>query len=170
MAAVYLAHDKELDRSVALKVLGEHLASNASFRNRFLREARLAAALVHPNVVQVYDIGEVEGKPFIVMEYVAGETLAAELRGRGRLDPEEVVRAAIRVGGGLEAARAAGLVHRDVRPESRTRANDGSAKVADFGIARAADAAALTERGAVLGTAACSAPEQARGDGVAAAA
>jgi eukaryotic-like serine/threonine-protein kinase len=170
MAAVYLAHDEELNRPVALKVLAEHLASDASFRTRFLREARLAAGLVHRNVVQVYDIGEDEGKPFIVMEYVGGETLAAELRRRGRLDSLEVVRTAIQVCAGLEAAHAGGHVHRDVKPHNLIRASDGTVKLADFGIARAADGTALTEHGAVLGTAAYIAPEQARGGRVTAAA
>jgi serine/threonine protein kinase len=170
MATVYLAHDSELERSVALKLLAEHLTGDASLRKRFLREARLAAGLVHRNVVQVYDIGEDEGRPFIVMEYVEGETLAAEVRRRGRLDPSEVVSAAIQACAGLEAAHAAGLVHRDVKPENLIRGRDGTVKVADFGIARAAAGTMLTEHGAVLGTAAYIAPEQARGERVTAAA
>lgn len=170
MATVYLAHDTMLDRPVVLKVLAEHLADDPEFRGRFLREARLAARLVHPNIVQVYDVGEDERGPFIVMEYVDGETLADELRRRGRLPPSEVVAIGVQLCSALAAAHAAQLVHRDIKPQNILRTADGKVKLADFGIARSLEGTRHTEVGTVLGTAVYLAPEQARGDEVTAAA
>jgi serine/threonine protein kinase len=171
MASVYLAHDSELDRPVAIKVLADNLASDPTFRERFLREARMAARLSHPNIVQVYDAGEDDGRPFIVMEYVEGSTLADELREHGRLAPERVVDLALQVCGGLEHAHAAGLIHRDVKPGNLLCRGDGAVKIADFGIARAAETTTdLTQLGTVLGTAAYLSPEQAAGEPVTAAA
>ena len=170
MATVYLAHDRELGRLVALKLLAENLAADAQYRARFLREARLAAGLAHLNVVQVYDVGEDERGLFIVLEYVEGETLAATLRRCGRLPPEEAVRIGIQVCAGLEQAHAAGLVHRDIKPQNILLSRDGTAKISDFGIARRLDGTGLTEHGAVLGSASYLAPEQARGEPVSAAA
>jgi eukaryotic-like serine/threonine-protein kinase len=166
MATVYLAHDSVLDRPVALKVLAEQLADDEDFRERFLREARLAAKFVHPNVVQVYDVGEDERGPYIVMEYVEGDTLADELRRRGRLPPDEVVAIGIQLCAALEAAHEAGLVHRDIKPQNILRRPSGQVKIADFGIARSLAATSHTELGTVLGTAAYLAPEQARGEQV----
>jgi serine/threonine protein kinase len=167
MASVYLAHDAELDRPVAVKLLAESLAGNTDFRKRFLREARLAARLSHPNVVAVYDAGEADGgRPYIVMEYVDGTTL----EDRGPLPPAEAVELARQACHGLAHAHAAGLVHRDVKPHNLLLRTDGTLKVADFGIARAAEATALTQVGTVLGTAAYLAPEQAAGEEVTAAA
>jgi serine/threonine protein kinase len=163
MGTVYLAHDLELDRPVAVKLLAERLAGDDAFRRRFLREARVAARLSHPNVVAVYDAGETEeGLPYIVMEYVAGATL----EGRGPLPPPEAVGLALQACHGLAHAHEHGLVHRDVKPHNLLLRSDGTLKVADFGIARAAEATALTEVGAVLGTAAYLAPEQAAGGAV----
>ena len=170
MASVYLARDGELERPVAVKVLAEHLADQAAFRDRFLREARLAAQLSHPNIVQVFDVGEEEGTPFIVMECVEGSTLADELRTRGPLEPDEVVDLALQICGGLEHAHAAGLVHRDIKPQNLLLRPDGTVKIADFGIARAAETTRLTQMGSVLGTAAYLAPEQALGEEVTASA
>jgi eukaryotic-like serine/threonine-protein kinase len=170
MATVYLARDTELDRPVALKLLAEHLAGDAAFRSRLLREARLAARLSHPNVVGVYDVGEAEGRPYIVMEYVEGRTLADLLRERGPLRPAEGAALARQASRGLAHAHAAGLVHRDVKPQNLLLGGDGTLKVADFGIARAAETTALTQVGTVLGTAAYLAPEQAAGEEVTAAA
>ena len=170
MASVYLARDKELDRPVAVKVLAEHLADQPTFHDRFLREARLAAQLSHPNIVQVFDVGEEDGSLFIVMECVEGSTLADELKERGRLDPDEVVDLALQICGGLEHAHAAGLVHRDIKPQNLLLRPDGTVKIADFGIARAAETTRLTQIGSVLGTAAYLAPEQALGEEVTAAA
>ena len=170
MATVFLARDRALDRQVALKLLAEHFAADEAFRDRFMREARLAAKLVHPNVVQVYDVGEDERGPFIVMEYVEGDTLADELHRRGRLPAAEVVSVGIQLCSALEAAHARGLVHRDIKPQNVIRRPDGQVKLADFGIARSLAATAHTEIGTVLGTAAYLAPEQARGEPVTAAA
>src|SRR5689334_17683203 len=167
MATVYLAQDEELHRPVAVKVLAENLAGDAALRERFLREARLAARLSHPNVVSVYDAGETEdGLPYIVMEYVPGTTLA-EL---GRVPPHEGVELVLQACRGLAHAHAAGLVHRDVKPQNLLLRDDGTVKVADFGIARAAETTALTQIGTVLGTAAYLSPEQALGEEVTAAA
>jgi len=171
MASVYRAHDGELDRPVAIKILADNLASDPNFRERFLREARMAARLSHPNIVQVYDAGEDDGRPYIVMEYVEGPTLADELRDHGRLAPELVVDLALQICGGLEHAHAAGLIHRDVKPGNLLCRGDGAVKIADFGIARAAETTTdLTQLGTVLGTAAYLSPEQAAGKPVTAAA
>lgn len=167
MATVYLGRDSELDRPVAVKVLAENLAGDAAFRERFLREARLAARLSHPNVVSVYDAGEdADGRPYIVMECVDGNTLADVLRERGRLPADEAVGLALQACRGLAHAHAAGLVHRDVKPQNLLLRKDGTLKIADFGIARAAETTALTQVGTVLGTAAYLSPEQALGEEV----
>jgi eukaryotic-like serine/threonine-protein kinase len=166
MALVYRAHDEELDRPVAIKVLADNLAADEAFRRRFLREARLAASLAHPNVVRVYDSGEADGRPFIIMEYVEGETLADVLSRRGRLSPTEAVELALQVCSGLEHAHRAGLVHRDIKPQNLLIRGDGTVKIVDFGIARSAQGTRLTETGSVLGTAAYLAPEQALGEEV----
>jgi eukaryotic-like serine/threonine-protein kinase len=171
MATVFLARDEELDRPVAVKLLAENLADDAAFRKRFLREARLAARLSHPNVVSVYDAGATEdARPYIVMEYVEGVTLADLLRERGRLPATEAVGLAVQACHGLAHAHAAGLVHRDVKPQNLLLRPDGTLKVADFGIARAAETTALTQAGTVLGTAAYLSPEQAAGEEVTSAA
>jgi len=170
MATVYLARDDELERPVAVKVLAGHLADDPSFRDRFVREAKLAAQLSHPNVVQIYDAGEDDGTPYIVMEYVEGRSLDDELDLEQRLDPARVVDLAVQVCGGLEHAHGAGLVHRDIKPGNLLLRDDGTVKIADFGIARAAETTRLTQMGSVLGTAAYLAPEQALGEEVTAAA
>ena len=170
MALVLLARDEELDRPVAVKLLAENLANDVSFRERFVREARVAARLAHPNIVQVFDVGQDDGRPYIVMEYVDGETLSDAIRRQGKFAPEEVVDVALQVCGGLEHAHAAGLVHRDVKPGNLLRRHDGTMKIADFGIARAAEATRVTEIGTILGTAAYLSPEQAAGEEVTAAA
>ena len=163
MATVFLARDEELDRPVAIKLLAEHLVGDSAFRDRFLREARLAARLSHPNVVSVYDVGEAEdGRPFMVMEYVPGKTLAEV----GRPTPAEAVGLVLQACQGLAHAHEAGLVHRDVKPQNLLLRDDGVLKVADFGIARAAETTALTQVGTVLGTAAYLSPEQALGEEV----
>ena len=163
MAVVYLAHDEELHRLVAVKVLAEHLAGDANFRARFLQESKLASRLSHPNVVQMYDAGETEGSPFIVMEYVPGDTLAQ----RGKLTHAEVLPLALQACAGLQHAHNAGLVHRDVKPANLLVRD--VLKIADFGIARAAELTRLTQHGTVLGTAAYLSPEQAAGQEVSAA-
>ncbi len=166
MAVVYRARDCELDRDVAIKVLADHLASDEEFRQRFLREARIAAKLSHPNVVSVYDGGESDGLPYIVMEFVLGVTLAEELARHDRLSPDEATGLAVQACAGLEHAHAAGLVHRDIKPQNLLLGADGVLKIADFGIARAVEGTQLTEVGTVLGTAAYLSPEQASGEQV----
>jgi eukaryotic-like serine/threonine-protein kinase len=159
MATVYLAHDEELQRPVAVKLLLEHLAGDEAFRARFVREARLAGRLSHPNVVGVYDAGEADGRPFIVMEYVPGTSLAQS----ARLAPGRVVELGVQACAGLQHAHDAGLVHRDVKPANLLVRDDGTLKIADFGIARAAESTRHTQAGTLLGTAAYLAPEQIAG-------
>lgn len=163
MALVFLAHDGELERPVAIKFLADNLAGDPDFHRRFLREGRIAARLSHPNVVQVFDVGEDDGRPYIVMEYVDGETLAERLTRRRPLPPAEVVDLGLQVSAGLAHAHAAGLVHRDVNPRNLLLRQDGTVKIADFGIARLLEDSALTQEGTVLGTIAYLAPEQAKG-------
>jgi len=166
MAVVFLAQDEELRRPVAVKVLADNLAGDETLRRRFLQEARLAGRLSHPNVVQVYDAGENEGQPYIVMEYVSGGTLAE----CGKLGAAEALGLILQACAGLQHAHDAGLVHRDVKPGNLLLRNDGVLKIADFGIARAAETTRYTQLGTVLGTAAYLAPEQAAGEEVTAAA
>jgi serine/threonine-protein kinase len=170
MASVYLARDSELDRPVALKILAEALGGDEQFRRRFLREARVAARLSHANVVQVYDAGEEAGRPFIVMEFVPGTTLAEMLSRGASLPVSTATWIAHQAALGLQNAHEAGLVHRDVKPQNLLVRDDGVVKIADFGIARAAELSRVTELGTVLGTAAYLSPEQARGDDVTASA
>jgi serine/threonine-protein kinase len=170
MAVVDLARDVELDRPVALKRLAENLARDEEVRRRFVREGRLAARLSHPNVVRVFDVGEDGGRPFIAMEYVAGETLAELIARRGPLPPAEAAELGVQMCAGLAAAHAAGLVHRDVKPQNLLLGRDGVLKLGDFGIAVGTEGTRLTMAGTVLGTAGYLAPEQARGEQVTAAA
>jgi serine/threonine protein kinase len=170
MATVDLAHDVELERPVALKRLAENLARDEDLQRRFLREARLAARLAHPNVVRVFDVGEDDGRPFIAMEYVEGETLAELVARRGPLPAVEVATLGMQMCAGLAASHAAGLVHRDVKPQNLLLGTDGVLKLGDFGIAAGHEGTRLTLAGTVLGTAGYLAPEQARGEQVTAAA
>jgi serine/threonine-protein kinase len=165
MATVYLGRDTELERPVAIKVLAENLAGDDEFRRRFVREAKLAARVSDPNVVSIYDAGEDDGRLYIVMEHVDGETLADLLARRGRLPPDEARELAAQAASGLAHAHEAGLVHRDVKPQNLILRRDGTVKIADFGIARAAETT-ITQTGTVLGTAAYLAPEQALGEKV----
>lgn len=163
MASVYWAHDRVLERTVAVKVLGPPFDRDSDSVGRFGREARAAAALSHPNVVAVFDTGSEQGVHFIVMEYVDGESLAATIRQHGVVAPKkaaEIVRGAC---GALAAAHQAGLVHRDVKPGNVLVSWAGLVKVTDFGIAAAVAAPALTAGGSLLGTAAYVSPEQAQG-------
>ena len=154
MAVVYAARDRELGRPVALKVLAEHLANDEAFRVRFLREARIAGSLSHPNLVRVYDVAEHGGLPCIVMELLDGGTLEG-----GTLTAAE----AAQVAAGLAYAHGEGVVHRDLKPSNLLRSRSGVVKIADFGIARAAEETRLTQIGTVLGTLRYLAPEQAEG-------
>ena len=163
MAHVYRGTDRVLDRTVAIKVLAGKYAEDDRFVARFRREAQAAAGLSHPNIVGVYDTGGEDGKHYIVMEFVEGETLANVLRREGRLDPDRAAAIAVEVATALHAAHDRGLVHRDVKPGNVMIDRDGRVKVVDFGIARAAADDTLTQTGLVLGTASYLSPEQAQG-------
>jgi len=154
MAVVYAGWHEQLERPVALKVLAEHLAGDPEFRARFLREARIASKLHHPNLVQTYDITEVTELPCIVMELVTGGTLEG-----GSLTREE----AGEVADGLAHAHGRGVVHRDLKPANLLRSETGRVKLADFGIARALEETMVTQIGTVLGTMRYLSPEQAEG-------
>ncbi len=168
MAKVFLARDRVLGRDVALKVLREQYAKDAEFVERFRREATSVASLNHPNVVQVYDQGRSgDGRYYIAMEYVPGGTLKDRIDGEVTLDPGESARLASQVAGALQAAHGRGIVHRDVKPQNVLLTAGGEAKVADFGIARAASASAISRTSLVLGTARYMSPEQAMGEAVA---
>ena len=164
MATVYRALDSRLDRVVALKVMHPALAQDDEFVSRFIREARSAARLSHPNVVTVIDAGEDEGHPYIVFEYVDGETLKDRIRRQGRLPIPEAVAYAIEICRALGAAHAERLVHRDVKPQNVLIDAEGRAKVTDFGIARSLEMEGLTAAGRVLGTTDYVSPEQALGE------
>ncbi len=167
MSTVFLGMDAVLERPVAIKLLAEHLAEDETFVARFRREALAAARLQHPNVVQVYDSGRdaESGRHYIVMEYVNGPSCADLLRDHGRLEIEETVAYLRDACRGLDYAHRAGVVHRDVKPGNLLVAEEsGTVKLADFGIAKAAEQSRVTQIGSVLGTAAYLSPEQARGE------
>jgi serine/threonine-protein kinase len=165
MSTVYMGLDRVLERQVAVKLLAEHLAEDDGFVARFRREALAAAKLVHPNIVQVYDSGRDPemARHYIVMEYVEGETLAQVLRERGRLPVGEAVDLVSQACEGLEYAHRHGVIHRDVKPGNLLINPDGLVKLADFGIAKAAEDSRITQIGSVLGTAAYLSPERAKG-------
>ena len=163
MARVYLATDRVLERQVAVKVLSPPYAQDPVFVARFRREARSAARLSHPNIVAVFDSGSDADQPYLVMEYVAGQSLAQLLAREGWLAPHRAAELAIEVCKALAAAHAQGLVHRDVTPANVLVGEDGRVKVTDFGIVKAAATTTLTGTGTVLGTAAYLSPEQAQG-------
>ena len=167
MASVQLAMDTRLERHVAVKLLAEHLAADSNFVSRFRREALAAAKLVHPNIVQVFDTGveESTGRQFIVMEWVDGPSCAEILKELGRLETAEAVDILRQSCRGLDYAHRKGVVHRDVKPGNLLRGREnGQVKLADFGIAKAAEQSDITKIGSVLGTAAYLSPEQARGE------
>jgi serine/threonine-protein kinase len=163
MADVYLCEDLTLGRRVALKVLSSRLVHDAQFVERFRREAKAAAGLNHPNLVAIYDWGEIGGTYFIVMEYVEGETLKQLVRRRGRLNGSEALEIALGLLAAVGYAHRHGVIHRDIKSQNILLTASGAAKVTDFGIARAGDSG-MTEAGSVLGTAQYLAPEQARGE------
>jgi beta-lactam-binding protein with PASTA domain len=160
MATVYHALDTRLERTVAVKLLHPAYASDPAFAERFVREARSIARLSHPNVVAVYDQGTYDGQAFLVMEYVKGRTLRDVLVERGRLSPAEAAGVLEAMLDALSAAHRIGMIHRDVKPENVLVGDDGSVKVADFGLARVADAGhATATRGVMMGTVAYVPPE-----------
>jgi len=164
MAEVYRAHDRMLDRPVALKILFPELSVDRSFVERFRREAQAAANLSHQNIVPVFDWGEDGGTYFIVMEYVDGRPLSAILRSAGPLHPDRAVEIAADVAAALAYAHRHGVIHRDVKPGNVLITDEGTVKVTDFGIARAVNTEeSLTQTGAVMGTATYFSPEQAEG-------
>ena len=165
MADVYLAEDATLGRRVAVKVLLKRYAGDAQFVERFRREAQAAARINHPNIVNIYDWGPVDGTYYIVMEYVQGETLKDHVRREGRYSPGEAVRIALELLGAVQVAHAAHIVHRDIKSQNILIDPSGAVKVTDFGIAKADDSQ-MTEAGSILGTAQYLAPEQAKGEPV----
>ncbi|HVL50830.1 MAG TPA: protein kinase, partial [Actinomycetota bacterium] len=166
MATVYKGTDLTLGRTVAIKILSEELASDPSFVARFRLEAQAAASLTHPNIVAVYDTGSDGDIHYIVMEYLEGRTLHQILNEEGPMPPAEVASIGAEVAHALAEAHGKGIVHRDVKPGNIMIGPRGTAKVMDFGIAKAATAGALTQVGSILGTVAYLSPEQARGEPV----
>jgi serine/threonine-protein kinase len=161
MATVYLAVDERLDREVALKVMRQHLTHDESFVTRFRREARSSASLSHPNVVAVFDQGEDDGHIFLAMEYVPGQTLRDVMREEGLLSPRAALDVLDPVLQALAEAHTKGLIHRDVKPENVIINDNGTVKVADFGLARAVTSQTVTStQGVLLGTVAYLSPEQ----------
>jgi hypothetical protein len=167
MGIVFKGFDTELNRPVAIKVLAPHLAGSGAARQRFSREARAAAAVVHEHVVAIHNVESDGAAPFLVMQFVAGESLQTRLDRHGPLALREILRIAHQTAAGLAAAHAQGLVHRDVKP-SNILLEEGieRALLTDFGLARAADDASLTHTGYLPGTPHYMSPEQARGDSV----
>ncbi len=161
MARVYLAHDRVLNRDVAVKILNPALAADPLFVERFRREAQAAAALNHPNIVTIYDTSTTDDTYFIVMEYVPGPNLKESIRAHGPLPEGEALAIGVQVAAALEVAHAHHLIHRDIKSHNILRSPGGSAKVTDFGIARAAGASQLTATQTVMGTAHYLSPEQA---------
>ena len=170
MSSVFRATDTILERTVAVKILAEHLSDDERFVARFRREALAVAKLVHPNIVQVYDTGIDSGRHYIVMEYVRGRSGAQLLQAEGKLDPETTVETGAQACAGLDYAHRHGIIHRDVKPGNLmilggpAGGGDMTVKLADFGIARASEQTRITQVGSVVGTAAYLAPEQARGE------
>ena len=162
MARVFLAQDESLHREVAIKVLSDRHSDDPHFIERFQREARAAARLNHPNIVQVYDQSQ-GGMSFIVQEYVEGETLKDLIRRESPLEPRRAISIALQILAALRVAHQQGVIHRDVKPQNILIAPDGKVKVADFGIASAGGDTEMTEAGSIVGTAQYLAPEQARG-------
>ena len=163
MSTVYLAVDETLGRHVAIKVLHQEISDQQDQLERFRREARAVAQLSHPNLVGVIDAGEEGGRPFIVFEYVPGQTLKQRISAEGRLPLDEATAYAIEIGRGLQAAHQARLIHRDVKPQNVLIDPEGRAKITDFGIALSLESHGLTATGRVLGTTDYVSPEQAMG-------
>src|SRR5215210_2639532 len=166
MSTVYRAFDSTLERRVAIKLMHRDIASDSDQLERFRREARAVAQLSHPHVVGVIDAGEDEGRPYIVFEFVEGETLKDRIRRMGRLPIDEAIAYAIEIARALGAAHARNIVHRDIKPQNVLVDEEGSAKVTDFGIARSLEEEGLTADGRVLGTTDYVSPEQALGHDV----
>jgi serine/threonine-protein kinase len=170
MSNVYKATDLVLERTVAVKILAEHLSDDERFVARFRREALAVAKLIHPNIVQVYDTGVDEGRHYIVMEYVEGRSGAQILQRHGPVEPEIAAELGIQACAGLDYAHRRGIIHRDVKPGNLmvvggpVGGGEMTVKLTDFGIARAVEQTRITQVGSVVGTAAYLSPEQVRGE------
>ena len=165
MANVYLAYDTILDRDVAVKVLRGDLANDEKFVRRFQREALNASSLSHPNIVEVYDVGDDNGQYFIVMEYIEGKNLKDLLKKRGKLTVPEVVDIMSQIADGLSVAHDSYIIHRDIKPQNIMILENGLVKITDFGIAMAMNATQLTQTNSVMGSVHYLPPEQASGKG-----
>jgi eukaryotic-like serine/threonine-protein kinase len=166
MSSVFKAHDRLLDRIVAIKVLHPHFTADEEYVERFRREARSVAQLSHPNIVTVIDRGEDAGRQYIVFEYVEGENLKQLLERTGPMSVHQALEMALQMARALSFAHGRGLIHRDVKPQNVLLNAEGQAKMTDFGIARSVDVQGVTITGTVLGTSEYIAPEQARGQQV----
>jgi len=161
MGIVYKAHEESLNRFVAIKVLGEHLTEDPGHVERFLREARSAASLNHPNIVQIYAVSEEDGRHFFAMEYVSGRSLQQILRSSGPLEPIQVAKIALQTASGLRAAHEQGIIHRDIKPANLLIDDRGLVKIADFGLALVTGGVSrLTATGMFMGTPGYLSPEQ----------
>jgi serine/threonine-protein kinase len=161
MGIVYKAHEESLNRFVAIKVLGEHLTEDPGHVERFLREARSAASLNHPNIVQIYAVNEEDDRHFFAMEYISGRSLQQILRSSGPLDPIQVAKIALQTASGLRAAHEQGIIHRDIKPANLLIDDRGLLKIADFGLALVTSGASrLTATGMFMGTPGYLSPEQ----------
>lgn len=165
MANVYLAHDTILDRMVAVKILRGDLADDEKFVRRFQREAIAASSLSHPNIVEMYDVGEDNGKYFIVMEYVDGRTLKSLIKKRGALTLPEVVDIMLQLTSAIAHAHESYIIHRDIKPQNVMILEDGRVKITDFGIAMALNSNEITQTNSVMGSVYYMPPEQANGNG-----
>lgn len=165
MANVYLAYDTILDRDVAVKVLRGDLSNDEKFVRRFQREALSASSLSHPNIVEVYDVGDDNGQYFIVMEYIEGKNLKDLLKKRGKLTVSEVVDIMSQIADGLSVAHDSYIIHRDLKPQNIMIKDDGQIKITDFGIAMALNSTQLTQTNSVMGSVHYLPPEQASGKG-----
>jgi serine/threonine-protein kinase len=161
MGIVYKAHEESLNRFVAIKVLGEHLTEDPGHVERFLREARSAASLNHPNIVQIYAVNEEDGRHYFAMEYVSGRSLQQILKSSGPLDPIQVAKIALQTASGLRAAHEQGIIHRDIKPANLLIDDRGLVKIADFGLALVTGGVSrLTATGMFMGTPGYLSPEQ----------
>ena len=165
MANVYLAHDTILDRDVAVKVLRGDLANDEKFVRRFQREAISASSLSHPNIVEMYDVGEDDGNYYIVMEYVEGKTLKTLIKRRGALTLAEVIDIMLQLTSAVMCAHDSYIIHRDIKPQNVLIKEDGTVKITDFGIAMALNSTELTQTNSVMGSVHYLPPEQANGNG-----
>jgi len=164
MGAVYKAHDRELEKDVALKLIRAELARNPEILQRFKQEIILARQITHRNVIRIFDIGQADGHKYITMEYLEGRDLRAVLREKGKLTPEEAAKIVLQICRALEAAHGEGVIHRDLKPQNIMLDANGRAYVMDFGIARSAYLPGMTQTGALVGTPEYMSPEQARGE------